>query len=600
MNDSESLPLIYDLNLMAINDLSDDYDFDVSNRQQLVLSSDSPAYGSLNDFDITGPVSISWHNINVFNKTSNGKQLPLLHRFKKPSVHILKNVSGEAKSGQLMAIMGSSGAGKTTLMNALAQRNVSDVSLEGTVRLNGQAIDKHGIRAVSAYVQQDDLFISTLTVKEHLWFQSKLRMDPSLNRRERKARVDKILLDLGLNKCANTKIGSPEREKGISGGERKRLSFASELLTDPSIMFCDEPTSGLDSYMALNVVEVLRDMAANGKTIICTIHQPSSEVFFLFNHLLLMADGKVAYLGKAGEAMEFFSSLGYSCPNNYNPSDFYIKQLAVVPGSEDESKEHINFICDRYRDSWYANQYMPGTGRADSAMYTDSSSSQGTNPFSSTVSNNNNSFKSNGRVYRSGWCTQFWVLLYRSILTTYRDPIIFKLILVTLFIVIVMGLIYLHLELNQKGIRNINGALWMLLMYLNLQSLFGTVNTFCKEVPIFHREHSNNVYRVSPYFLTKMLAELPIYVIIPLMFVSIFYFMVGLNNNLYRFVTCVCICLLAANIACGFGYLMALITHNITAALMLSAPLLIPLMIFGGLFNNIDTGYKPMGWRRQY
>ncbi|CAG2183912.1 unnamed protein product, partial [Oppiella nova] len=133
-------------------------------------------------------------------------------------------------------------------------------------------------------------------------------------------------------------IGKPEDVRGISGGERKRLAFASELLTNPSIMFCDEPTSGLDSFMALSVVEVLRDLAASGRTIVCTIHQPSSEVFTIFSHLLLMAEGRVAYLGKLEKAIEYFSTLGLFCPNNYNPSDFYIKQLAVIPGNETQTK----------------------------------------------------------------------------------------------------------------------------------------------------------------------------------------------------------------------------------------------------------------------
>ncbi|XP_054160067.1 protein white-like [Oppia nitens] len=541
-------------------------------------STSSQKYGSIQKIDeTTSRRSISWHNITVTTKqTSFVKHLK---RFSKQSEEILNDVSGEAESGKLLAIMASSGAGKTTLMNVLAQRNISHLNLEGTVKLNGQPVDKDAIRAVSAYVQQDDLFISTLTVREHLLFQSKLRMDPSLNRKERKARVDKILLDLGLTGCANAYIDDPG--KGISGGQRKRLSFASELLTDPAIMFCDEPTSGLDSFMALNVVQVLRNMAESDRTVICTIHQPSSEVFALFSHLLLMADKRVAYLGEAGEAKEFFSTFGYSSPNNYNPSDFYIKQLSVDPNKKDESIGRINLICDGYRQKCDEKQYEPNTSKTNTAS---------TSTQCLPVNHNN------GRVYRSGWCTQFRVLFCRSFRTTYRDPefpyvSIFLILMtfITIIIAILMGLIYFQLDLNQKGIPNINGALWMLLMYLSLQSLFGSVNTFCKEVPIFHREHSNNVYRVSPYFLTKMLAELPIYVIIPSIFVLTIYFMVGLNNNIYRLLICICICILIANVASSFGYLMALLTYNISSALMLSTPLLIPLLTFGGLFNNIES-----------
>lgn len=114
-------------------------------------------------------------------------------------------------------------------------------------------------------------------------------------------------MQLSLTKCQNTPIGIPGRIKGISGGERKRLSFAAEVLTNPHLMFCDEPTSGLDSFMALNVVQVLKNMAQLGKTIVCTIHQPSSEIFALFDKILLMAEGRTAFLGSPNEADEFFT-----------------------------------------------------------------------------------------------------------------------------------------------------------------------------------------------------------------------------------------------------------------------------------------------------
>ena len=121
------------------------------------------------------------------------------------------------------------------------------------------------------------------------------------------------MLQLALSKCRNSHIGVPGRIKGISGGERKRLSFAAEVLTDPSLMFCDEPTSGLDSFMALNVVQVLKNLARVGKTVICTIHQPSSELYSMFDKMLLMAEGRVAFSGTPEEADDFFISWVQLC-----------------------------------------------------------------------------------------------------------------------------------------------------------------------------------------------------------------------------------------------------------------------------------------------
>jgi ABC-type multidrug transport system ATPase subunit len=146
---------------------------------------------------------------------------------------------------------------------------------------------------------------------------------------------------LNLKKCQDTPI-SIEEQKGISGGEKRRLAFASEVLTNPPILFCDEPTSGLDSFMAMSVVESMRSLAKQGKTIICTIHQPSSEVFELFDKLCLLAEGRLAYIGPLPAASDFFESQGLRVPYNYNPADFYIKNVAIPPADKENCLKRVN------------------------------------------------------------------------------------------------------------------------------------------------------------------------------------------------------------------------------------------------------------------
>ena len=185
-------------------------------------------------------------------------------------------------------------------------------------------------------------------------------MRSDYSREDTAARVNQVMSTMGLNKSKDTKIGIPGKIKGISGGEKKRLAVASEVrrerpvylvdlcvkvLTNPSILFADEPTSGLDSFMAESVVHVLQKMAASGCTIICTIHQPSSEVFALFDRLILLAEGRVAYCGSSVGAKEHFGRFGLACPQDYNPADFYIHTLAIVPGDEIESRNRIK-VCD--------------------------------------------------------------------------------------------------------------------------------------------------------------------------------------------------------------------------------------------------------------
>ena len=146
-----------------------------------------------------------------------------------------------------------------------------------------------------------------------------------------------------LKKCENTLIGDPERGiKGISGGERRRLAFASEIITNPSILFCDEPTSGLDSFMASSIVESMKNLARNGMTVVFTIHQPSSEIYELFDKIYLLSEGRLVYTGSLTMAARFFHSQNLTCPDDYNPADFYMKTLYVSPLDRNNGAASVN------------------------------------------------------------------------------------------------------------------------------------------------------------------------------------------------------------------------------------------------------------------
>ena len=245
-----------------------------------------------------------------------------------------------------MAIMGASGAGKTTLLNVANFRNRGNLKISGRVKINGCDVNSAAeLSEVAGYIQQEDMFVGFLKVKEQLTFQSHLKMNRNNRTEERKARVEQVMEELNLKKCENTLIGVPIQDiKGISGGERRRLAFACELLTDPNLLFCDEPTSGLDSYMAMSIVDCMRKLADAGKTIICTIHQPSSEIFQKFDRLCLLAEGNLAYIGDSKDACKFFDSQGFPVPGQYNPSDHFINTLAVIPGNKEKSLEIIDVI----------------------------------------------------------------------------------------------------------------------------------------------------------------------------------------------------------------------------------------------------------------
>uniref|UniRef100_A0A0P4YQU8 Protein white n=1 Tax=Daphnia magna TaxID=35525 RepID=A0A0P4YQU8_9CRUS len=536
-------------------------------------------------FTTTQPVTYSWENIEIYLETSQGncfKRSPPVQK------RILDNVTGCVRPGEFLAIMGASGAGKTTLLNCLTFRNTGKLKISGERFLNGAKVNTDTLARISGYVQQDDLFIPTLTVKEHLEFQALLRMEKHLNYDERMIRVGEVIHELGLKKCENTVIGNPERGiKGISGGERKRLAFASEVLTNPSLMFCDEPTSGLDSYMAQNIVQVLKNIASTGKTVVCTIHQPSSEVFALFDRILLMAEGRTAFLGPASDALSFFSSQGLPCPPNYNPADYYIHTLAIVPGQEIESRKKSKEICDSYESSQAGQQILEIVKANRSLNSTESQEFELAE------------VKAKKSPYKASWFAQFRAVLWRSVISVLREPVVLRVkAFQTIFISAIIALIYQGQTLEFDNVRNIQGALFIFLTNMTFQNVFGVVNAITGELPIFLREHFNGMYRTDIYFICKSIADLPLFILFPFIFVLIPYFAIGLNPAADRFFIACGITILVANVASSFGFMISCLAGTTDVALALAPPLIIPLLLFGGFFLSNEDVPVYFDWMR--
>ncbi|KAL1138055.1 hypothetical protein AAG570_009750 [Ranatra chinensis] len=536
----------------------------------------------------TENITLTWNDVNVFaaGETRRTRAMNAIKGFfrtssrrgVRPRKHILKNVSGAAYPGELMALMGSSGAGKTTLLNTLTFRSPASVVVSGRRAFNGIPVNGKTMASLSAYVQQDDLFIGTLTVREHLVFQAMVRMDRHIPYEARMARVEEVISELTLTRCQNTVIGVPGKIKGISGGEMKRLSFASEVLTNPPLMFCDEPTSGLDSFMAQNVVSVLKSMAMKGKTVVCTIHQPSSEVYAMFDKILLMAEGRVAFLGTPEQANDFFKAMGAACPSNYNPADFFIQLLAVVPTREETCRNMIDMVCDSFENSEIGGKL---SSESEFKIQEKSMFPSWGDPWTSPKSLS---------PYKASWWIQFKAVLWRSWLSVMKEPVLIKVrMLQTIMVAIMIGIIYFGQELDQDGVMNINGALFICLTNMTFQNVFAVISVFCSELPVFMREHLNGMYRTDVYFICKTLAEVPIFLTVPLLFTSVMYYMVGLNSNPVRFITAGAIITLVSNVATSFGYFISCISSSISVALSIGPPIIIPFMLFGGFFLNAGS-----------
>nr|APD26554.1 ATP-binding cassette transporter subfamily G-like1 protein [Brachionus koreanus] len=493
---------------------------------------------SINDSNIT-QTNITWKNITVTLPKKNWLSQKLRknsYDIKEPK-KIISNVDGYANTGEVMAIMGASGAGKTTLLNVLNFRNRGKLKITGQIALNGKLVKSiEDIREISSYVQQDDLFIGYLTVKEHLLFQAMLRMDSGTTKKERMIRINKILQDLNLKKCENTVIGLFGR-RGISGGEKRRLAFASEIITNPSILFCDEPTSGLDSFMAMSVMEAMKNLANQGK------------------------------------------------------SDFYIRELAILPSKREACIEKVNKICDNFSKS---------NLKDDIRLSIESSlNEKSLNDNKSQTKCGNICSKFFFKNYKTNFFTQFSWLLWRNSLGIIREPFTFKIqVFQTIFtlqlfsdqgiqiVSVLFGLIYLRLEYNQKGVMDMNGYLFLCICNNGFATMFFIVNIFPIEIPIFIREYQNGMYKLPTFFL------------LPILFMSIAYWMANLNNNVERFFTCVCIIVLVVQCSLAFGCFLSAVAPSTNIALALAGPILVPLMIFSGFLLNYDSIPKYFIWLR--
>ncbi|CAN0100436.1 unnamed protein product [Scytosiphon promiscuus] len=246
----------------------------------------------------------------------------------KPGVkHILKNVSGAVASGQILAIIGSSGAGKTSLLNVLVGKTSGDtkgVDITGDVTVNGKALSKAFFLDNAAYVPQEDHLWSALTVRESLMYACTM-YSPSMSGAECSKRVDEALASLGLEACQHTKVGSVFI-KGISGGQKRRTSIGLELVVQRKILFLDEPTSGLDATSASEIMALLRRLASEtGVIIITSVHQPSSRVFENFDQVILLTMGRTAYFGPAVDGLEHFRRLGHEPTGLVNPAEYLLE-----------------------------------------------------------------------------------------------------------------------------------------------------------------------------------------------------------------------------------------------------------------------------------
>ena len=358
------------------------------------------------------------------------------------------------------------GAGKTTLLNVLTGRHPS---YTGSVLVNGRPTSSSELRTLSVCVMQDDVLLRTFSARECLLFSARLRLPRSMSTEAKVARVQHLIVQLGLEKCADTAVLE------LSGGERKRTAIGVELVTDPRLFFLDEPTSGLDSATALSVMQIVTRLAREeGRTVITTIHQPSSETFALFERLLLLADGRTAYDGPAQEAVQYFGELGFRCPVYSNPADYFIKLL-----SRDEDPAYRDRVA-RVVDHFARNEGK-GVGKGIAAVLA--------LPASSVVAKGGNSRVEAGAINAddevhagassghdlarpratpsqtgAGFVEEFGQLFIRAVKTFVREPMTLRVRLLQSAVMgAIIALFFYDLGYDLVGAKDRSGALFFVL-----------------------------------------------------------------------------------------------------------------------------------------
>lgn len=517
---------------------------------------------------------------------------------------ILNGITGVFNPGRLIAVMGASGAGKTSLLNCIAGSTSKTSIITGEIGVNGilsnSSLDDSRtiMKSISAYVYQDDIILDTMTVKEAVLMSAILRLSKNISLDEKKRKVDHILGLLRLSHVADTVIGNAQ-VKGISGGERKRTALAMELVSDPQLLFCDEPTSGLDSFSAFNVVDILKNLTrAEAKTVICTIHQPSSETFHMFDDLCLLADGKVIYFGPINECVGYFSQIGFKCPPYTNPADYLFMNVLNTENSDqntlDSDADEMDSLTikkiqeknlDRIQyliNSWEMSQECKEIRKLAFANSL-SSRKYEVDELKRTAENNS----------KAEFVDQFKFLLGRASKNAWRNKFIIQVKLFqSIFVALLIGLIYFDVGRlsGQRQVQNITGVMFFAAVNQIMSYSIGILSIFALEKAVFIREYGNGYYDLGAYFWSKTLVELPIQVILPFIMTCILYWMVGLNTrNDYAFIVFALTLIIMANCGSALGIFFASIFSDLTVALAVTPMVLLPLMIFSGLFVNNES-----------
>lgn len=531
---------------------------------------------------------------------------------------ILKCINGRFRSGELSAILGPSGAGKSTLMNILAgyKTGVIGRRMSGNVVINGKERNLRRFRKLSCYIMQDDQLLPHLTVLESMSVSANLKLGKEVDKAAKRIVIEEILETLGLVECSNTKTSD------LSGGQRKRLSIALELVNNPPVMFFDEPTSGLDSSSCFQCISLLKSLARGGRTIICTIHQPSARVFEMFDYLYTLAEGQCIYQGVIPGLVPFLSSMGLECPSYHNPADFVME---VASGEHGDCVQKLvmavnggkcNYLNWNPAQPPNNNSQTPNVASPPEISDDIAKESQPNGNVSSTVppagstltvpvtcatslldsdESLNKKHKHKTGFPTSSW-TQFYILLKRTFLTIMRDQTLTLMRLISHIVVgALIGLIYQGIGNDAHKVFSNSGCIFITVLFLMFTAMMPTILTFPVESSVFVREHLNYWYSLKSFYLAKTTADIPFQIFFSIVYTSIVYFWTGQPPETHRFLMVLLMCMLTSLVSQSIGLLIGA-AMNVEKGVFLGPVCSVPFVLFSGFFVNFDTIPSYLQW----
>ncbi|KAK6937176.1 ABC transporter family G domain [Dillenia turbinata] len=503
---------------------------------------------------------------------------------KVPTRRLLDGLNGFAEPGRIMAIMGPSGCGKSTLLDSLAGRLPGNVITTGQVLLNGRKRTTLA-RGPIAYVTQENVLLGTLTVKETITYSAKLRLPSNMSKEEINDIVEATIAEMGLQDCEDRLIGNWHL-RGVSGGEKKRLCIALETLTGPYVLILDEPTSGLDTASAFFIVRALRNIAQDGRAVIASIHQPSSEVFALFDDLYVLSGGQNVYFGEAEKAVEFFAEAGFPCPKKRNPSDHFLRcvnsdfdtvnatligsrtipyemQLSSDPLNDMTTSKIKAMLIEKYEQSKYAERAK--------AKIRDILLIEGLQIQTKVGS-------------QAAWWQQLCTLTERSFLNMIRDLGYYGVrIFFYMFLAICAGTIFFDLGTSYSSIiarASCDALLGGMMTFLSI----GGLPSFIEELKVFHRERLSGHYGVAVYVLSNFLSSTPFLLAMAIGPGSIMYPLVKLRPGFSHFAYLLLDLLCSLAVVEGCMMIVASLVPNFLMGIMIGAGILGITIISSGFY----------------